>query len=841
MTDERQNWLRDELDRGSNLCREIHSLIDEVLPTLVENSCLGRWHYELPDRPPEYGPNEGPRNSGFTPAGNPLEWYLPRSQSTTAMIGYALAVLGVRFGKHIPLVSVEGFSQDHLSRYRSRPRALTPEEVLWSSVDALAQLINWGRERADADNTKVAVWSETFGAEDPWTLYFALSLLTLFGIRERLSIEDSLGDADTLSVERRESARESRERATSELLNAARQRAEEAGRKFDEPVLSYTLGDEGRRAEAFSHSLPRLYFRRLANLLDTLPDGWADRPDLSPSHTYFLNEFFTQMSFSDLRHAEFDIGQFVFALEGALLGDPKALTDEQVERAISIVRRTQETSPDLRQLRPFRRDTRGGVNVPVSIEVATSLLRVTILLDNDRPSSAAFAIARDIFARFFEWLRSQLVHIRIAGVEYRGWHSEHFHARRPSVNTWQTALVLMFLALYRAALERYLAHTAVRVRRFDLRQGDHHTPHPNWTEFLAEDPMDPREPGDHEGGSGPFRIENRSAYAVYHDIYRSIIRPRIASPSSTDPASMAFSTVIHGPPGTGKTFLAERIADALGWDFMIITPSDFVAGGPSEVEARAKDIFETLMLQANTVIFFDEIDRLILDRGSPEYHQQGDMFQFMTPSMLTKINDLRRAERCVFCIATNYAWRIDPAITRRGRIDRHYLLLPPNLTQRTRIIGRRLEKEARRRHTNEPAKAAELAGLDVGSIARRLCWYTFTDLHAYIDYVLEIWKGSAELLDVLESAREIVPSAGIAGYEQEIRQLSNTEEKLGESGTLPPRLLEEYLMLQWLHLEVDDRTMKEMAGTLAKGIDKEQALAAIRDPELRAHIKERWA
>ncbi len=39
------------------------------------------------------------------------------------------------------------------------------------------------------------------------------------------------------------------------------------------------------------------------------------------------------------------------------------------------------------------------------------------------------------------------------------------------------------------------------------------------------------------------------------------------------------------------------------------------------------------------VILFDEIDRLILDRDSKAYSEQSDVFQFMTPSMLIKIQE----------------------------------------------------------------------------------------------------------------------------------------------------------------------------------------------------------
>jgi SpoVK/Ycf46/Vps4 family AAA+-type ATPase len=55
--------------------------------------------------------------------------------------------------------------------------------------------------------------------------------------------------------------------------------------------------------------------------------------------------------------------------------------------------------------------------------------------------------------------------------------------------------------------------------------------------------------------------------------------------------------------------------------------------------------------------------------------------------MLTKLNELRRSKGILFIIATNYENRIDPAIKRSGRIDRKYLVLPPDMEGRKRIIS----------------------------------------------------------------------------------------------------------------------------------------------------------
>ena len=97
--------------------------------------------------------------------------------------------------------------------------------------------------------------------------------------------------------------------------------------------------------------------------------------------------------------------------------------------------------------------------------------------------------------------------------------------------------------------------------------------------------------------------------------------------------------------------------------------------------------------ESEVIVLFDEIDRLLLDRDSKPYRDQGDLFQFMTPGMLTKLNSLRKSKRVVFIIATNYAERIDPALKRGGRIDDHFLLLPPDSSRRKAILQQLIKKK----------------------------------------------------------------------------------------------------------------------------------------------------
>lgn len=179
----------------------------------------------------------------------------------------------------------------------------------------------------------------------------------------------------------------------------------------------------------------------------------------------------------------------------------------------------------------------------------------------------------------------------------------------------------------------------------------------------------------------------------------SALRDALTEPNPDPERKKTRAVLLCGPPGTSKTSLIEAVAKQLADDLVEkqlgrylvylvqLSPADFLLDGPNRVEHRAKRIFDYLTQMENVVVLFDEIDRLILDRGGPEYEKQGDVFQFMTPSMLPKLTALRQRGSVVrFAIATNYAERIDPAIARKGRIDESFVIAPPNLNARLHVL-----------------------------------------------------------------------------------------------------------------------------------------------------------
>ena len=128
-----------------------------------------------------------------------------------------------------------------------------------------------------------------------------------------------------------------------------------------------------------------------------------------------------------------------------------------------------------------------------------------------------------------------------------------------------------------------------------------------------------------------------------------------------------------GPPGTSKTTLSRSVASAIGWNYVELYASHFVAGGLPEVQRTADRIFKQLMQLDRTVILFDEIDELVRER-----EMESDAFgRFLTTSMLRRLAEWKR-RKVMYFVATNHIEYFDSAIVRAERFDAIVHVPPPS-------------------------------------------------------------------------------------------------------------------------------------------------------------------
>ncbi len=167
---------------------------------------------------------------------------------------------------------------------------------------------------------------------------------------------------------------------------------------------------------------------------------------------------------------------------------------------------------------------------------------------------------------------------------------------------------------------------------------------------------------------------------------------RTAASTRQNKPDAEYAFVLHGPPGSSKTAIAEAIGREM-WSpdearFVRITPADFTRGGEDGVDVEARFIFRLLSHVRGVTIFFDEIDDLLRKR---DVKNELSFIRLVIPGMLNRLQDLRdaapRQEIC-FLLATNYVDQIEPALTRRGRIDATLPVPYPDPWSRESILER---------------------------------------------------------------------------------------------------------------------------------------------------------
>jgi len=165
----------------------------------------------------------------------------------------------------------------------------------------------------------------------------------------------------------------------------------------------------------------------------------------------------------------------------------------------------------------------------------------------------------------------------------------------------------------------------------------------------------------------------------------------------------SFSSVLFGPPGTAKTTIAQSLAERIGYDFLVIDTSEFLADGLTSVASRIRYVFTRLQALRRCVVLLDEIEEFCLDRESPGIGMESRM---LTTAMLTAINDLRRAEKSIFFVATNRLRAFDSAITRPGRFDMQLFVGTPNFEARIIQLRQKLADLSVDAETKHDAVAA---------------------------------------------------------------------------------------------------------------------------------------
>ena len=169
--------------------------------------------------------------------------------------------------------------------------------------------------------------------------------------------------------------------------------------------------------------------------------------------------------------------------------------------------------------------------------------------------------------------------------------------------------------------------------------------------------------------------------------------------------------LLTGPPGNGKTSLAEAFATELAVPLFAVRYESVIASYLGETAVRLSRLFDEVRTR-RCVLFFDEFDVVGKERG--DVHETGEIKRVVS-SLLLQIDDL--PSHVVVVTATNHPELLDRAVWRRFQLR---LNLPTPTLSLVEEWFLRFEK-----------RLGESLGYKPATLAKRLKGLSFSELEQF--------------------------------------------------------------------------------------------------------------
>ena len=212
--------------------------------------------------------------------------------------------------------------------------------------------------------------------------------------------------------------------------------------------------------------------------------------------------------------------------------------------------------------------------------------------------------------------------------------------------------------------------------------------------------------------------------------------------------------LFYGPPGTGKTLLAAATSNGLDATFFNVKVSDVLSKYFGESTKLISALFAAARERAPAVIFLDEFESLIPQRGGGE----SGVERRIISTLLAELDGLAQKgdDRYVLTIAaTNLPWLIDKAML--SRFEKKVYIPLPDAAARRAILGLQIERQGYRSAIDLDALTDRAAGYS-GREIERLCKEAINHM---------VTRANPQLISVVDQGREAVEA-----YQTQIEPLN---------------------------------------------------------------------
>ncbi|WP_351121615.1 ATP-binding protein [Shewanella sp. T24-MNA-CIBAN-0130] len=192
--------------------------------------------------------------------------------------------------------------------------------------------------------------------------------------------------------------------------------------------------------------------------------------------------------------------------------------------------------------------------------------------------------------------------------------------------------------------------------------------------------------------------------------------------------------LLIGPPGNGKTSLAEAVAEQMMVPLLVVRYEGVIGSYLGETASRLKNVIEYASTR-RCVLLFDEFETLGKERG--DTHETGEIKRVVS-SLLMQIDSL--PSHVIVIAATNHSELLDKAVWRRFQL-RLQLPLP------TRIQIQKWFKNFETMHNIELSYANE-------TLAKKLYGSNFSEIEEFGRVVLRKYvlsQPSADIRSIISS------------------------------------------------------------------------------------------